>query len=449
MGHRIFYVDSVDGNDLNSGTVKEKPWKSLDRVNRMILEPGDEVLFRCGGRWRGMLSLHGNGERFAPVRISSYGEGGRPEIDGDGSYAGVFLQGVSHYILENLRVANRAGERTVRQGICVEAKEEGITEYITIRNCEVLEVAGENRRARDVYCSMYWNGGIYITIPGRSSEKNHLHHIHILNNHIHDVRTSGIRINQEEDFINDIHHTSIVVRGNRIERTGSDGIIVANSISPLIDGNRCYDAGALGNRGETKLIAGIWVCAASNALIQRNEVARTRLFDDDGTAFDTDWGTAGTTVFQYNYTHDNEGGFWLDCSSLNYHTEYEKTVLRYNISIRDGRGIAVSDKGLPVEFYGNVFAFEKDACVCVWEDGRDFRFRNNELFWEKPPRDGWGRALFCHNHYDAQVCPHDMQRMEKSGIDVRRLLEHAGDGMEWLQDQWELLNRLLMRDCVD
>ena len=230
-----------------------------------------------------MLSLHGNGERFAPVRISSYGEGGRPEIDGDGSYAGVFLQGVSHYILENLRVANRAGERTVRQGICVEAKEEGITEYITIRNCEVLEVAGENRRARDVYCSMYWNGGIYITIPGRSSEKNHLHHIHILNNHIHDVRTSGIRINQEEDFINDIHHTSIVVRGNRIERTGSDGI----------------------------------------------------------------------------------------------------------------------------------------------------------------------RALFCHNHYDAQVCPHDMQRMEKSGIDVRRLLEHAGDGMEWLQDQWELLNRLLMRDCVD
>ncbi len=59
------------------------------------------------------------------------------------------------------------------------------------------------------------------------------------------------------------------------------------------------------------------------------------------------------------------------------------------------------------------------------------------------------RTLFCHNHYDAQVCPHDLQRMEKSGIDVRRLLEHAGDGMEWLQDQWELLNRLLMRDCVD
>lgn len=177
--------------------------------------------------------------------------------------------------------------------------------------------------------------------------------------------TSGIRINQEEDFINDIHHTGIVVRGNRIERTGSDGIIVANSVSPLIDGNVCYDAGALGTCEETRLIAGIWVCAVKDALIQRNEVARTRMFTGDGTAFDTDWGTEGTTVFQYNYSHDNEGGFWLDCSSLNYNKNYEKTILRYNISLRDGRGIAVEDQGLLTEFYGNVFAYDKQFSVCV------------------------------------------------------------------------------------
>ena len=35
-----------------------------------------------------------------------------------------------------------------------------------------------------------------------------------------------VRVNQQEDFINDIHHTHVVVRGNRIERTGSDGVIV-------------------------------------------------------------------------------------------------------------------------------------------------------------------------------------------------------------------------------
>ena len=79
------------------------------------------------------------------------------------------------------------------------------------------------------------------------------------NNYIHDVRTSGIRVNQQEDFINDIHHTHVVVRGNRIERTGSDGVIVANCISPLIDSNVCFDAGALGTLEDTQLIAGIWV----------------------------------------------------------------------------------------------------------------------------------------------------------------------------------------------
>lgn len=206
-----------------------------------------------------------------------------------------------------------------------------------------------------------------------------------------------------------------------------------------------YIDSALGSREETQLIAGIWVCAVSNALIQRNEVARTRLFDDDGTAFDTDWGTEGTTVFQYNYTHDNEGGFWLDCSSFNYNIGYEKTVLRYNISLRDGRGIAVSDKGLPVDFYGNVFAYEDDACICVGEDGKDFKFRDNELFWKEPPLDGWSRALFIHNHYGAQICPYDRKKMEKGGIDAGELLRNARDGMQWLQDKWELLCRLVLK----
>ena len=80
---------------------------------------------------------------------------------------------------------------------------------------------------------------MYVTFPGRTSAQDHLHDIIISNNYIHDVRTSGIRVNQQEDFINDIHHTHVVVRGNRIERTGSDGIIVANCISPLIDSNIC------------------------------------------------------------------------------------------------------------------------------------------------------------------------------------------------------------------
>ncbi len=62
-------------------------------------------------------------------------------------------------------------------------------------------------------------------------------------------------------------------------------------------------------------------------IIQYNEVARTKLFDADGTAFDTDLGTGGTIYFQYNYSHGNEGGFWLDCAHIT-PNGYIKTVLK-------------------------------------------------------------------------------------------------------------------------
>ncbi len=88
---------------------------------------------------------------------------------------------------------------------------------------EISRVAGETGE-RGCIPKYVLELGIYVTMPGRSSDKNHLHDIIISNNYVHDVFTSGIRVNQQEDFINDIHHTHVVVR-NRIERTGSDGII--------------------------------------------------------------------------------------------------------------------------------------------------------------------------------------------------------------------------------
>lgn len=437
---RVFYVDDRGGEDQNSGFSEKTAWKSLDRVNQTTFHPGDVIRFRRGGHWKGMLEPKGSGCRFLSVTIEAYGEGDKPEIDGDGAYAGILLFGVSFWKVDGMKVANRAEERSVRQGICICGKSEGITEGIEICNCEVLEVVGQNCRARDVYQSMYWNGGIYITMTGRSSEKNHLHDIIIFNNVIHDVYTSGIRVNQQEDFINDIHHTHIVIRGNRIERTGSDGIIVANCISPLIDRNICYDAGALGNLQETMLIAGIWVCATSNALIQRNEVARTRMFQDDGTAFDTDWGTAGDTIFQYNYSHDNEGGFWLDCTKFNHNRECGTSILRYNVSIRDGRGIGVYNKGLPVEFYGNLFAYDKPAEICCHDEGENYLFSSNIFLFKEQPKNGWKHAKYLSNWYGTlENLPEDPFPLSLEAFDGYPYLEPAVDGMDWLKDKWDSL----------
>lgn len=438
-----YYMDCEKGCDHLDGTSVDTAWKTLNRVNEVFLQPGDEVLLHCGQHFAGTLKPKGNGSEEAKIRIGSYGEGSMPEIDGMGNYAAVWLKGCSHYVVQGLRILNRCEEQKVRQGICIEGSPFGITEDITVEECEITQVDGENRRSRHVYESMYWNGAIYVTMPGRSSDENHLHRIHILNNHIHDVKTSGIRINQEEDFVVDIHHTAVVVRGNRISKTGSDGIIVANCISPLISGNTCYNAGALGNKEETLLIAGIWVCAVKDALIERNEVAFTRLFTGDGTAFDTDWGTAGTIVFQYNYTHDNEGGFWLDCSNLNYNSEYKKTILQYNISVNDREGILVEDGRLPVELRGNVFVNRAPVSICLRGKGTQAVFTGNEFILEKEPVDQWAQARYEQNYYKKVICGRDKRAVKHGFSEKLDALEDGIRDKDALEQQWKELGEMV------
>ncbi|OMF37976.1 hypothetical protein BK133_03040 [Paenibacillus sp. FSL H8-0548] len=399
---RSFYINDIEGDDRQDGRSEQEPWKSLNKVNETLFLPGDRILFRAGGLWNGMLCPTGSGVEGLSIEVDRYGEGDNPLIAGNGAEAAVKLDGFSYWTIRNIRVTNHADERALRSGIAVYGKANAVTSGIRIESCEVFNVTGENRRNLDPYRSMYWNSGIYVSIPGRSSETSYLDNVVISGNYIHDVLTSGIRVNQLEDFITDIYHTGIVVRNNTIRRTGSDGIIVANSISPLIEFNRCFDAGALGNLEDTRLIAGIWVCATSDALIQYNEVARTRLFENDGTAFDTDWGTSGTTIFQYNYSHDNEGGFWLDCAGINYNPGYKGTILRNNISVNDRRCIIQADSGLPSLLEENLFYQYEGMSpidIVAQAEGHSHCFKRNTFYFRSTPLDGWKSSVYEENCY--------------------------------------------------
>ncbi|NLB91619.1 MAG: hypothetical protein GX786_10435 [Clostridiales bacterium] len=387
-----YYIDAINGKDSNQGKSPDSPWRSLDPANQVVLAPGDRLLLRRGDAWRGMLSPKGSGLPQRPITLGTYGEGPLPIVDAEGGEAAIKLTGQSHWIIENIHVQNRATDRVVRQGIFLYGAEGQIVRDVVVRNCEVSHVVGQNRRQVPPYTSMYWNGGIYVSVPGRSSESNHWEDVLIENNYIHDVYTSGIRVAQREDGIIDIYHKNVVVRQNKIERTGSDGMIIANCIAPLIEENTCYDAGALGTLEDTYLIAGIWVCSVSDAIIRRNEVARTRLFDNDGTAFDTDWGVKGTIVFEENYSHENYGGFFLDCGGLNLNPQYEKTILRNNVSINDYRCIVQDAHSPHVELEGNVFYQDpqnEQITLCLYQPGTQHQYKDNRFFLTKEPKEGW------------------------------------------------------------
>lgn len=79
-GATTYYVDDTKGNDSAAGTSEAAPWQSLDAVNRAALGPGDRVLFRRGGLWRGMLRpKSGNGS--APLYYGAYGTGPKPILE--------------------------------------------------------------------------------------------------------------------------------------------------------------------------------------------------------------------------------------------------------------------------------------------------------------------------------------------------------------------------------
>ena len=73
----LFYVDDLAGRDDASGRSPQEAWRSLERLETDEIRPGDSVLLRRGGLWRGQLRPR-SGEPGKPVRYAGYGDGPLP-----------------------------------------------------------------------------------------------------------------------------------------------------------------------------------------------------------------------------------------------------------------------------------------------------------------------------------------------------------------------------------
>jgi len=83
-----YYFDSARGSDENAGNTPAAPLKSLKKLASLGLDPGDTVHFRRGGVWRGQLQFKGNGLEGAPIRLTAYGNGPKPEFLGSQRLSG-------------------------------------------------------------------------------------------------------------------------------------------------------------------------------------------------------------------------------------------------------------------------------------------------------------------------------------------------------------------------
>ncbi len=73
-----YYFDSVSGNDNNSGTSQNSPWKTISKMNNKTYVAGDVINLKAGSSWAGTFLVKNSGVNGRPITIQSYGAGSKP-----------------------------------------------------------------------------------------------------------------------------------------------------------------------------------------------------------------------------------------------------------------------------------------------------------------------------------------------------------------------------------
>lgn len=304
-GNTTYYVDSQAGDDAADGKSEAAAWKTLTKVNSGTFAPGDRILLRAGSSWTDYLAPAGRGAKGAHITVESYGLGAKPRIDCAGAWqASLYLQNVEYISVRGLSIGNK-GPKPVpnRTGVTVNLRDFGEAHEIILQNLDVTDVNGSNVKND--------GGGTGISISRGNSEgglKSRYNSLEISGCHLVRCDRNGIGMggywSRQEWYPN----LGVVIRGNRIEDFGGDGIVPVGCEGALVERNTLH----LGRQRCDDYAAGIWPWSCDSTVIQYNEVSGMK-GTRDGQGFDSDWNCRNTLI-QYNYSHDNDGGSLLICN---------------------------------------------------------------------------------------------------------------------------------------
>ncbi|OUS76058.1 hypothetical protein B1748_14705 [Paenibacillus sp. MY03] len=328
-----YYVDAANGNDANTGTSAGTAWASLAKVNATTFQPGDRLLLKSGSVWTGQLWPKGSGSSGSPIIVDKYGEGNKPVIHGAGQYQEtVKLYNQQYWEINNLELTNTGASRTTRRAVWIEAQDIGVANHIHLKNLDIRDVNGQTA-VQDLE-----SGGIIVRVTGHTTPTK-FHDLLIQDNTFTDVDSTGVfirsnwrnRLTRTDGSGAWLGFTGVVLRSNSFNRTGGDAIIVCESDAPLIE----YNVAANSYYDSVGYHAAIWGINTDNAVFQYNEAYLTRN-TMDGMGFDIDE-LSSNSIMQYNYSHDNEGGFMLLVGQRGGNgVDYDQdSVVRYNISEND------------------------------------------------------------------------------------------------------------------
>lgn len=388
----IYYVDADAGSDENDGITAETPWKSLEKVNAVELKPGWQVLFKAGSVYNGQLRPTGSGEIDNPIIIDKYGDGELPRIDAWGKHkATLLLSNVEYYEISNLELTNYGTTREAgRKGVHITVQDIGVARHIHLKNLYVHDVNGSNVKDEGGGYGIHWSC---------SGDNARFENLLIENCHLKRTDRNGITswvTHFRPDDAKWNPSTNVVIRGNLLENIGGDGIVPIGTDGCIVE----YNVLNGGRMRAQDYAAGIWPWGSTNTIIQYNEVSGMK-GTKDGQGFDCDFECSGT-IIQYNYSHDNDGGFILICGPSRSAYGNQNSIVRYNISQNDGSNSRIFHiSGGSVTntlIYNNTIYSNLDNILIQmdnWEGWPENTFFYNNLFYvdgDGAARYRWGQA---------------------------------------------------------
>jgi hypothetical protein len=345
-----FFV-AANGNDTNDCKTEATPCQTIAKINAGTYVPGTTIKFRGGDSFPGVLTITprqvpSKGDKTNPIVIESYGTGratilaNAPGVNngnlGPKSYA-VKIDGVSGVTLQNLIVS--ANGTTTQFGVLVQNSFGGVADTITVRG---NDISGFNITASQDFSSEIFITG-YAYRPKASPVCGALANVKVLNNTVHGANgvsspdDNGITGQDCRNIRNATYSGNTVFNIGGRPHQGGNGIIFIGVTNGLAEHNLVHDLAA--NVAACGGPAGIWAYHSSDITIQLNEVHHMHAVPwHDGAcdfaAFDADSDTRNV-IFQYNYSHDNDGPAYLAYGGEN--LPHGPTIIRYNISVNDNR----------------------------------------------------------------------------------------------------------------
>lgn len=284
-----YYVSSIDGDDSNDGLSEDKAFATLDKINEITLQPGDEVLLEKGSVFEDQaLHIKGSGSEEAPIIVSTYGEGDRPQINTNGhgqwyqNYGGhldntnhkwkgtvsssILLMDVEYIEISGLEITNDRASATDtekdkeyndafamdRTGVAGVAKDKGTVDHIVLDDLYIHDVTG------NVYNKHMANGGIYFIVetPENESETGiaRYNDVQIRNCYLDTVNRWGIAVGYTYQWgqfktaelsdatMEKYGSSNVVIENNYVANSGGDAITTMYLDRPVVQYNVSQNA---------------------------------------------------------------------------------------------------------------------------------------------------------------------------------------------------------------